>query len=230
MTDRRKFLTTLPAAAAGVAATGSVAQAAVPSVPEAQTTIDITKRDAFPAAEVYSHLGEKLRFYEDLIENKIVMVNFMSIESEKDFPISKFIASVADQLGDKLGREIFINSITTDPAKDTPKALLAFAKKFGMRDGWRFITSTNEEVKALSTRLYRHPAHSITGKPRKVDIVFYGNGKAGVWGTFPTDIQPSDAAGRLAWVMPRERRAELTQAGPRRLDANAGLVSHNREI
>lgn len=227
MTDRRKFLTTLPAAAAGVAATVSVAQAAVPA---AIPVIDIEKRDAFPIAEVYSHLGEKLRFYEDLVENKVVMVNFMSIESEKDFPITKFIASVADELGDKLGRDVFINSITTDPARDTPKALLAFAKKFGLRDGWRFVTTTNEEVQALTTRLYRHPAHSTSGKPRKVDIVFYGNGGAGVWGTFPTSIQPNDAAGRMAWVMPRERRAELKQAGPRRLNADAGTVSHNREI
>lgn len=227
MTDRRKFFTALPVAAVGVAATGAVAEA---KAPETQTTIDITKRDAFPAAEVFSHLGEKLRFYEDLIDNKVVMVNFMSIESEKEFPITKFMASVADQLGDKLGREVFINSITTDPERDTPKALLAFAKKFGMRDGWRFVTTTNDEVKALSTRLYRHPTHSLSGKPRKVDIVFYGNGGAGVWGTFPTDIQASDAASRIAWVMPRERRAELKQAGPRRLDAATGVVSHNREI
>ena len=227
MTDRRKFFTTLPAAAAGVAVTGSIAEA---KAPDAQTTIDVTKRDAFPAAEVYSHLGEKLRFYEDLIENKVVMVNFMSIESEKEFPITKFIASVADQLGDKLGRDVFINSVTTDPQNDTPKALLAFARKHGMREGWRFVTTTNDEVKALSTRLYRHPPHSLSGKPRKVDIVFYGNGAAGVWGTFPTDIQATDAASRLAWVMPRERVAELKQAGPRRLDAAAGAVSHNREI
>lgn len=227
MTDRRKFLSTLPIAAVGVAATGSIAEA---KTPEIQTTIDITKRDAFPAAEVYSHLGEKLRFYEDLIENKVVMVNFMSIESEEQFPITRFIASVADQLGDKLGRDVFINSVTTDPQHDTPKALLAFAKKIGMRDGWRFVTTTNDEVKALSTRLYRHAPHSLSGKPRKVDIVFYGNGGAGVWGTFPTDIQASDAASRLAWVMPRERRADLKQAGPRRLDVAASALSHNREI
>jgi hypothetical protein len=227
MTDRRKFLTTLPAAAAGAAVIGSVAQA---KTPETQTTIEVGQRDAFPAAEVYSHLGEKLRFYDDLILNKVVMVNFMSIKAEEEFPITKFIASVADELGDKLGRDVFINSITTDPENDTPKALLAFAKKHGMRDGWRFLTTTDAETVALTTRLYRHPPHNLSGKPRTVDIVFYGNGGAGVWGTFPTGIQPSDAAGRLTWVMPRERRAELKQAGPRRADLGTGTVSHNREI
>lgn len=228
MTDRRKFLKTLPAAAAGAAVTGSVAQA---QTPETQTTIDIGVRDAFPAAEVYSHLGEKLRFYEDVIENKVVIVNFMSIKSEEEFPITKFIASVADELGAKLGRDVFINSITTDPENDTPKALLAFAKKQGvMRDGWRFLTTTNAETVALTTRLYRHPPHNLSGKPRTIDVVFYGNGGAGVWGTFPTGIQPSDAAGRLSWVMPRERQAGLKQAGPRRTDIGTGVVSHNREI
>lgn len=229
MTDRRKFFSMLPAAAAGVAATGSVAQAKV-NVPEANTTIKVGERDAFPAANVYSHLGENLRFYEDLIENKVVLVNFMSIETEDAFPITKFIASVADELGAKLGKEVFINSITTDPAKDTPKALLAFAKKFGVRDGWRFLTTTNEETIALTTRLYRHTPHNTSGKARTVDIVFYGNGKDGVWGTFPTGIQPSDAAQRVTWVMPRERPVGLKQAGPRRLDAAAGAVSHNREV
>lgn len=225
MTDRRKFLTTMPIAAAGAVAAGSAAAKA----PQIRTEIDTRQRDAFPAVTVYSHLGETLRFYDDLILNKVVMVNFMSIKDEESFPVTKFIAQVADRLGDKLGRDVFINSISTDPEHDTPKKLLSFAKQHGMRDGWRFLTSSKEETVALSTRLYRHPPHS-SGAAKKVDIVFYGNGAAGVWGTFPVDIDPADAAERMSWVMPRERVAGLRQAGPRKTDAAAESKSHNREI
>lgn len=225
MTDRRKFLTTMPIAAAGAVAVGSAAAKA----PPIRTEIDVRQRDAFPAVTVYSHLGETLRFYDDLILNKVVMVNFMSIKDEATFPVTKFIASVADRLGDKLGRDVFIHSISVDPENDTPKKLLAFSKQFGMRDGWRFLTSSKEETAALSTRLYRHPPQHSAGAAKKVDIVFYGNGAAGVWGTYPVNIDPADAAERMSWVMPRERVAELRQAGPRRVDA-ANAISHNREI
>lgn len=227
MTDRRKFLAAAPAAAAGAVLTGSVVQA---KSPEVQSVIDTAQRDAFPEATVFSQFGEKLNFYNDLIKDKIVMVNFMTIQSEEQFPMSQFMASVADNLGDKLGKSVFINSITLDPKSDTPKDLLAFAKKVGLREGWRFLTTTPSETMALSTRLYRHPPHNLSGKAKKVDIVFYGNGGAGLWGTFPTGISPADAASRISWVMPKERSAELRRAGPRPLDAAGPMHSTNRDI
>ncbi len=224
MHNRREFLKTVPVAAAGCLAVGALEATARPVI---QTSIDIRQRDAFPAATVYSHLGETLQFYENLIRGRVSMVNFMSIADEAAFPVTAFMAKVADQLGDRLGRDVFIHSITSDPQRDTPKALLAFAREFGVRDGWRFVTSSQEETVALSTRLYRHPPARVA-TTKKVDVVFYGNGVAGVWGTFPVNIDPADAADRISWVMPRERAAGLRRAGPRRLDEGADTVSHNR--
>ncbi len=226
MNNRRDFLKTIPVAAAGVLATGGLAATARPVI---QTSIDIRQRDAFPAATVYSHLGETLQFYEDLIRGRVSMVNFMSIADEVAFPVTAFMAKVADELGDRLGRDVFIHSITSDPRRDTPRALAAFAREFGDRDGWRFVTSSPEETVALSTRLYRHPPARVA-TTKKVDIVFYGNGAAGVWGTFPVDIDPADAAERIGWVMPRERGARLRRAGPRRRDEATEVMSHNREL
>lgn len=231
MTDRRKFLTGVTAAAAGAMAVETGKAAARPAVPLERTVIDKRKRDSFPAANVTSHLGESLRFYEDLIHDKVVMVNFMSIATEEMFPVTQFIASVAEQLGDRLGRDVFINSVTSDPERDTPRALLDFAKSYGLRDGWRFLTTSTEETTALSLRMYRRrPDLAQQGRAKKVDIVFYGNGSAGVWGTFPVDINPADAASRMSWVMPRERGVGLRRAGPRKLATASPQVSTNREI
>lgn len=239
MTERRKILKSIPVAAVGLTVIGAAAissrEKTAPSAePQVPTVIDTRARDAFPDVTVVAHTGERFRFYEDLIEDKIVMVNFMSIRGEALFPVTANLAQVAQRLGDKLGRDVFINSITRDPGYDTPERLRAFADKHGAPRGWRFLTGTQTVSNALATRLYRCLSNSEdicrppSGK-KFIDIVFYGNGGVGVWGAFPGLIDPDDAASRVAWVMPGEvPTGPMRRAGPRRISANE-RYSHNRD-
>jgi protein SCO1/2 len=48
-------------------------------------------------------------------------------------------------LGDRLGKEVFMYSITLDPKHDTPEVLKAYAKKFGVKPGWTFLTAKDPE-------------------------------------------------------------------------------------
>jgi hypothetical protein len=65
-----------------------------------------------------------------------------------------------------------------------------------------------------------------------VDVVFYGNGSAGLWGSFPWDIRADDAANRVTWVMPQAAPKvgeKLRRAGPRVFDMK-DTRNHNREV
>ncbi len=243
MEERRKFLKSLGATTVGATAAGVAGSLAVDANGEAAATtpaapvkIDPRLRDAFPDVEVTAHTGEKFRFYDDLIRDKVVMINFMSTRNEQGFPVTAKMADIAAQLGDRLGKDVFIISISRDPAYDTPRRLAAFAQKHGVGKGWYLVTGTYAAAGALETRMYRHKHESgaltsalCTGRDRKVDIVFYGNGGAGVWGTFPVDIRPDDAATRITWVMPGKMPTGAPRrAGPRRLNA-AERLSHNRD-
>jgi protein SCO1/2 len=58
-----------------------------------------------------------------------------------------------DRLGDAVGRDVFIYSMTMDPDRDTPELLKEYAEAFGAGKGWLFLTGKPEDVKLLRWRL-----------------------------------------------------------------------------
>ena len=238
MTTRRKFLKTGPIAALGLAGLTLGVEAAV--APGAMNGMTMTH--SFPNAEVITHTGQKLRFYDDLIKDKVVMINFMTIGNESNYPVTTRLAKVADLLGNKLGRDVFMVSVTREPAKDTQTDLQNFAAKYGSRLGWTFVRTDIPILNVLEERIYhRHdvattdsglllnPTHHKQSTSRSVDIVFYGNSRVGLWGTFPMDILAEDSARRISWVIPSSIQVgELRRAGPRQMNTH-GYSSDNRQ-
>jgi len=258
MTNRRQFLTGLPVAAAvGFTTTaGSSSERAAAAAAEARArlrnaatgigpndtpilcntidsggVIDQNVRDSFPNVMMVNQDGLGMSFYEGFIENKVVMMHFMSLRDEQQLPITRNIAKVVHELGDKVGRDVFVYSITRDPKHDTPSRMAAYARELNAPKGWHFLTGTPQHCADLAFRMYRMSHATLPGK-RKVDVVFYGNGKAGLWGTFPYDIRPDDAAERVTWVMPQpalQPGEKLRRAGPRVFD-RTDPRNHNREV
>jgi len=261
MTNRRQFMASLPvAAAAGMTAgfyttPGNSQERAAVAKAEARArlreaaatahpndtpilcnpvssggVIDQTKSDSFPNVMMVNHDGLGMAFYEGFIENKVVMMHFMSLRDEQHLPITRRMAEVVRELGDKVGRDVFVYSITRDPEHDTPVRMAAYARELNAPEGWHFLTGTPQHCADLAFRMYRMSHATLPGK-RKVDVVFYGNGKAGLWGTFPWDIRPDDAAERVTWVMPGTSPApddKPRRAGPRVID-HSDPRNHNRE-
>lgn len=236
MKQRREILKVMPVAALGLtpigAAVGSLTQAsaaggAVSSNPE----FDPRKQRRIPDVPGTAHTGRKLQFYRDLIMDKAALINFMSIAGEASYPVTERMAEIARRLGDKLGRDVFMISVTRDPISDTPEKLAAFAARVGRFEGWTFVNLAPEGTNALAHRIY-HPQGHVgapgSRKHRSADVVFYGNGGVGLWSTFPVDIHPDDAVRRVGWIMAGQPSdGTLRRGGPRRLGSN-GLTSDNR--
>jgi cytochrome oxidase Cu insertion factor (SCO1/SenC/PrrC family) len=66
-------------------------------------------------------------------------------------------------------------SVTVDPAKDTPQALLAYAKKLGVDDPrWAFLTGSPADIKALVVggfKLAALPAEAASDKRPDPEII-----------------------------------------------------------
>ena len=261
MTNRRQFMASLPVAAAAGATAGfyttpgnsqeraaaaaaeararlrdAAAQAHPNDTPilcnpvESGGVINPNLRDSFPNVMMVNQDGLGMAFYEGFIENKVVMMHFMSLQDESHLPITRRVADIVHALGDKVGREVFVYSITRDPEQDTPSRMAAYARELNASEGWHFLTGTPQHCADLAFRMYRMSHATLPGR-RKVDVVFYGNGKAGLWGTFPWDIRADDAAERVGWVMPGRAPApgdKPRRAGPRVFDP-ADPRNHNRE-
>ena len=86
----------------------------------------------FPNFELTTHEGKKVRFYDDLIKDKIVVINFMYADCKGKCPvITANLVQVQKLLGERVGRDIFMYSITLDPKNDDAKALDHYAKMHG---------------------------------------------------------------------------------------------------
>jgi cytochrome oxidase Cu insertion factor (SCO1/SenC/PrrC family) len=120
-------------------------------------------RKYFSDTELLTHEGKRVRFFTDVLKDRIVVVTFFYSTCTGACPITnQKLSLVQDMLGDRFGKDIFFVSISTDPEKDTSKILETYRKNFTTRDGWVFLTGEPEKVKRVSRRLgqtYDKEAH-----------------------------------------------------------------------
>ena len=108
----------------------------------------------FPNLPVVNQDGEQLKFYDDLIKDKIVIVMFIYTSCTDICPLTTArMTLIEDQLGPLVGKEIFIISMTVDPQVDTPEKLKAYSKAFATGPGWSFVTGKPEDIRAINHRL-----------------------------------------------------------------------------
>lgn len=122
--------------------------------------------------------GEKMRFYSDLLQGKTVIINsFFATCQGSCLPITRNLEKVQDALGDRLGKDARIISISVDPAVDTPAELKAFGKKFHARPGWYFLTGSKENVEFVLKKI----GQFVTDKQDHLNIIIIGNERTGLW-------------------------------------------------
>jgi protein SCO1/2 len=134
--------------------------------------------DYFSNDTVIDQQGMKLRFFEDLISGKIVIINFVYLNCNDLCPLTTSrIAELVDQLGDIVGDKVHVYTITMDPDRDRPENLKAYASAFDAGNGWRFLTGDPENIKTIRWRLGER---SRTLAEHRNDIVL-GNDVTGEW-------------------------------------------------
>src|SRR5690242_9125904 len=78
----------------------------------------------FPDVVLQTQENRKVRLYEDLIKDRVMLINFMYASCDRICPrVVHNLAKVQKLLGDRVGRDVFFYSFTLDPKHDTPKVL-----------------------------------------------------------------------------------------------------------
>lgn len=112
------------------------------------------RADYFPNTVVQTHDGKKLRFYDDVVRGKVVVFNMMYSVCTGICPGNTAnLLQVQDALGSRLGKDIFMYSMTLQPEFDTPSALQDYVKRYGIKPGWTFLTGRPKEMDAIRRKL-----------------------------------------------------------------------------
>ncbi len=132
----------------------------------------------FTDVELINQDGKKLRFYSDLLQGKVVIINsFFATCQGSCLPLNQNLEKVQQALGDRLGKDVFILSISVDPTVDTPTNLNAYAKKLHARPGWHFLTGTKENVDFALKKI----GQFVPDKQDHLNIFIIGNERTGLW-------------------------------------------------
>lgn len=108
----------------------------------------------FPNVVVNTHEGKKLRFYDDVVHGKIVVFNMMYSVCTGICPGNTAnLLRVQEALGNQVGKDIFMVSMTLQPTFDTPDALRDYVKRYGIQPGWTFLTGKPDEMENIRRKL-----------------------------------------------------------------------------
>ena len=147
-------------------------------------------RKHFPNVPLRTHDGRSVRFYDDLIKGRKVIINFTFTSCTGTCPrTSANLARVQEMLGDRIGRDIFIVSISIDPEHDTPAVLDEYARTFNARPGWTFATGRIDDINAIRRRLGLYDTDDIT---QHMGLLTFGNEPEGKWAATPALDTPKN--------------------------------------
>jgi protein SCO1/2 len=135
-------------------------------------------RISIPDIVAVNQEGKQISFYSDLVKGKVVIISFVITHCRLICPLQGAnLARLQAALGDRLGREVNLISISMDPEADTPERLKAWGAQFGLKPGWTLVTGAKSEIDKV--------AMALTGagviKGEHSPAVFVGNAEKGRW-------------------------------------------------
>ena len=161
------------------------------------------RRRYLPNLPLITHEGRKVLFYDDLVKGKIVTINFFYSHCEEICPlVTANLAKVQKLLGARVGRDIFMYSITLKPEEDTPRVIKDFREAHGARPGWTFLTGTPADIELLRRKLgFTYPDPQIDkDKSQHIGNVRYGNEPQALWAACPGQANPEWIVESISWV------------------------------
>lgn len=135
-------------------------------------------RGYFTDTELIDQDGRVQRFYSDLLEGKVVVIDSVFTTCTLVCPVlGQKMRALQDAAGDRLGDDVNLISISVDPETDTPARLHAFGEQFGARDGWYFLTGSRENVERVLAKL----GFAVEDRESHSTILLMGNERTGMW-------------------------------------------------
>jgi cytochrome oxidase Cu insertion factor (SCO1/SenC/PrrC family) len=168
------------------------------SVAGRQKKLAAAARNYFPNLVLVNQDNQPMRFYEDLLKGKTVLINFMLTHcTGACSPMTANLAKVQKYLGEHVGKEVVMISISVDPEHDTPDALKRYAEGFKIQPGWYFLTGTKENVDGVLSKL-----GGYTDDPQKHStVLIIGDEATGQWMKVPALAKPSEIADAVAKIL-----------------------------
>ncbi len=173
------------------------AGAPTPTPPPASTPATGT-HDAqtyFTDTELLDQDGKPVRFYSDVLKNRVVLLNVIFTHCNDACPlITRKLKEVRDALGEPLASQVYFVSLTSDPKNDSPAVLKEFAREQGVDNpNWLFLTGEQAQMDLVLGRL----GHLIPSPEQHSTQLIVGDVANKRWSKIRPDAPATAIAQRL---------------------------------
>ena len=134
----------------------------------------------FPNVPLTTQDGETVHFFDDLIKDKVVAINFIYTHCPDTCPLETAqLVRVQNIMGDRLGKDVFFYSISIDPERDTPEVLKEYKERF--KAHWTFLTGKKSDIIQLRKKLGLYISEIQDGSNNHNVSMIIGNQATGRW-------------------------------------------------
>lgn len=140
---------------------------------------------AVPDTKLLDQNGREVRFKRDVLGEKTVAIQFIFTTCRAICPVmGAAFAKLQDRLGERLGKDISLVSISIDPVTDTPARMKQWGEQFGARPGWSLLTGEKGKIENL--------LKVLDATNHNAPVVLLGNLRTGEWVRSYDDITAPD--------------------------------------
>lgn len=143
------------------------------------TTLDV------PETTLLDQNGREVRFKSDVLGEKTVAIQFIFTTCRAICPVmGAAFAKLQDRLGERLGKDISLVSVSIDPVTDTPARMKQWGEQFDARPGWSLLTGEKGKIENL--------LKALEATNHNAPFVLLGNLRTGEWVRAYDDITAPD--------------------------------------
>jgi protein SCO1 len=162
--------------------------------------------DYFPNVVLTDQNGQKHRFYDDLIKDKVVAINFIYTQCGDSCPLETAnLKRVQSLLGDRVGKDIFFYSISIDSKRDQPKMLKEYAQRCRVGPGWQFLTGKKSDTDLIRKKLGLYDSQGEKTLSEHSSSFIIGNESTGLWIKKTPYDDPMKLAQALSYTLPKTK-------------------------
>lgn len=170
----------------------------------ASTPLPADDGRGLPNVALQTHEGRHVRFQDDLVRDRLVVINMMYANCSNLCPANTAnLLRVHELLGERTGRDVFMYSLTLQPAIDKPLDLRRYMEKFGTRRGWTYLTGEPDHVELLRLRLGFYSLDAVADSDLKQHTGMLRIGHAGRdrWSMIPALAAPEQIVNSISSYM-----------------------------
>ena len=167
---------------------------------------EVMRKRYFPNVPLVTHERKAVRFYDDLLKDRIVVLNLMYADCTALCPmITANLVAAQKLLERRVTQEVFFVSLTIKPQQDTPEKLRSYAAMHHATKNWQFLTGAPDNLELLRQKLgYAdpNPVKDRNDKSLHSGMVRYGNEPLSQWSSIQGSADPDWIAEEITYVMP----------------------------